>query len=267
MRFVARLGVEPPTDRYTAKNTILEVITPDRQAWKQPEQIQRDLTGKPAAGNVAIETATPPANAIARPQWAAGEPMGEISQKEDEWQRNATAAAIAGARKIAAGCKGLGSSTPIGRLTDEQWGWIITAAIFGWIETRVEQAIAESLDQEQTVRLIELSPSPCDVAVVRSILPTLADTAAIDWTQPLTDLVERHDERIAAGRLGSDPQGRDRPRSWTGRDPAQSRTVRQKTRDGDDDPFRSVNATPRSAFVLTLQPLPGVDAIRSCAGF
>ena len=112
--------------------------------------------------------------------------MGGISQREDEWQRKATVAAIAGARKIAVGCKGLGSSTPIGRLTDEQWGWVITAAIFGWIETRVEQAIAEGLDQEQTVRLIELSPSPCDVAVVRSILSTLADTAGIDWTQPLT---------------------------------------------------------------------------------
>ena len=111
--------------------------------------------------------------------------MGELSRREDEWQRKATAAAIAGARKIAAGCKGLGSSTPVGRLTDEQWGWIITAAIFGWIETRVEQAIAEGLDQEQTVRLTGLSPSPCDVAVVQSILPTLADTAAIDWTQPL----------------------------------------------------------------------------------
>ena len=66
-----------------------------------------------------------------------------------------------------------------------QWGWIVTAAIFGWIETRVEQAIAEGLDQEQTVRLTGLSPSPCDVAVVRSILPTLADTAGIDWTLPL----------------------------------------------------------------------------------
>ena len=111
--------------------------------------------------------------------------MGELSKREDEWQRKATAAAIAGARKIAAGCKGLGSSTPIGRLTDEQWGWVVTGAIFGWIETRVEQAIAEGLDQEQTVRLTGLVPSPCDVAVVRSILPTLADTAAIDWTQPL----------------------------------------------------------------------------------
>ena len=71
MRFVARLGVEPPTDNYAAKNTILEVITPERQAWKKPEQIDRDLTGKPAAATIAIRhTATPPANAIARPQWA-----------------------------------------------------------------------------------------------------------------------------------------------------------------------------------------------------
>lgn len=72
LRFVARLGVEPATDKYKAKNTILEVITPDRQAWKKPEQIQRDLTGKPAAATSPSETATPPANAIARPKWAAG---------------------------------------------------------------------------------------------------------------------------------------------------------------------------------------------------
>ena len=34
--------------------------------------------------------------------------MGEISQREDEWQRKATAAAIAGARKIALGCRACG---------------------------------------------------------------------------------------------------------------------------------------------------------------
>ena len=39
LRFVARLGVRPPKDGYAAKNTILEVITPERQAWKKPEQI------------------------------------------------------------------------------------------------------------------------------------------------------------------------------------------------------------------------------------
>jgi hypothetical protein len=112
--------------------------------------------------------------------------MGETSKKEDEWQQKATAAAIAGARKIALGFGPL-MNTPVGRLSDLQWGWIIAPAISEWIAIRVEQAIEEGLDQEQAVRLIELSPSPCDVAVVRSILPTLADTAAINWTQPLAD--------------------------------------------------------------------------------
>jgi hypothetical protein len=111
--------------------------------------------------------------------------MGELSKKEDEWQAKATDAAIASARKIALNSTGLPPMTPVGRLSDLQWGWIVTAAIFGWIQTRVEQAIAEGLDQEQAVRLTGLSPSPCDVAVVRSILPELADKAAIDWSRPL----------------------------------------------------------------------------------
>ena len=75
--------------------------------------------------------------------------------------------------------------TPIGRLTDTQWGWLITAAIFGWTRTRCEQAIAENIDQEAAMRLTGLCPSPCDVAAVSSILPLLADQAAIDWSQPL----------------------------------------------------------------------------------
>jgi hypothetical protein len=112
--------------------------------------------------------------------------MGELSQREDEWLEKATAAAIAGARKIAASSTAL-MNTPVGRLGDQQWGWFVTAAIFGWIETRVQQAIAEGRDQENTVRLTGLQPSPCDSAVVRSILPALADQAGIDWAQPLAD--------------------------------------------------------------------------------
>jgi hypothetical protein len=111
--------------------------------------------------------------------------MDELTKKENEWQAKATDAAIAGARKIALNSSGLPPMTPVGRLTDSQWGWIVTAAIFGWIQTRVEQAIEEGLEQEQAVRQTGLTPSPCDVAVVRSILPTLADQAAIDWSQPL----------------------------------------------------------------------------------
>jgi hypothetical protein len=110
--------------------------------------------------------------------------MDEITKKENDWQDKATAAAIAGARKIVLG-NGPLMNTPVGRLSDPQWGWIVTAAIFGWIQTRVEQAIEEGLNQEEAVRQTGLSPSPCDIAVVRSILPTLADKAAIDWAQPL----------------------------------------------------------------------------------
>jgi hypothetical protein len=69
IRFVARLGVRPPKDGYRAKSTIDEVITPERKEWVKPEQV-----AKPAPSGGAPATATtssaPPANAIARPQWA-----------------------------------------------------------------------------------------------------------------------------------------------------------------------------------------------------
>ena len=106
------------------------------------------------------------------------------TKAEDDWQAAATQAAVDGARKIALGSQNL-AKTSVGQLSDTEWGWIVTAAIFAWIQTRCEQAIAEGLDQEQAALSTELSPSPCDVAVVRSILPTLADTAGIDWSLPL----------------------------------------------------------------------------------
>jgi hypothetical protein len=66
LRFVAQLGVRPPQNGYAAKNTIAEVITPDRQVWKQPEQIK---VARPM-GSSAPGAEPQPANTIARPQWA-----------------------------------------------------------------------------------------------------------------------------------------------------------------------------------------------------
>ena len=110
--------------------------------------------------------------------------MGELTKLENEWLDKATAAAVAAARNI-----GLSSgplmNTPVGRLSDHEWGMICTAVIFGWIETRVQQAVAEGRDQEEMVRLTGLHPSPCESGVVRSILPALADQAGVDWTLPL----------------------------------------------------------------------------------
>jgi hypothetical protein len=110
--------------------------------------------------------------------------MVGISKHEDQWQAKATASAVAEARKIATGSGSL-MNTPVGRLSDLQWGWIIAGALFGWITTRHQQAIAEGWDQEETVQFGGFSPSPADVAVVRSILPGLADQASIDWSKPL----------------------------------------------------------------------------------
>jgi len=68
IRFLARLGVRPPEGRYPAKNTILEVITPDcQQEWKKPEQISATSANNGAAAPA--PTATPPAGAITRPEW------------------------------------------------------------------------------------------------------------------------------------------------------------------------------------------------------
>src|SRR5262245_22202926 len=111
--------------------------------------------------------------------------MNEIAKQEDEWQTRATTAAIAAARKIVLGNPSL-SVAHVGRLSETEWGWIITAAIFGWVQTRCEQAIAEGLEQEQALRATGISPSPCDVAAIKSILPQLADTAGIDWALPLS---------------------------------------------------------------------------------
>jgi hypothetical protein len=110
--------------------------------------------------------------------------MNETAKRYDQWQQEATAAAVKAARSMVLASPPL-MNTPIGRLTESQWGWIVTAAIFDWIRVRVEQAIAEGRDGEAFVRATGLEPAPCDVAVVRSILPELADTAGIDWSEPL----------------------------------------------------------------------------------
>jgi hypothetical protein len=106
------------------------------------------------------------------------------SSNHDEWQRKATNVAIAEARKIVASSGPL-MNTPVGRLNDTQWGFIFAGALFGWIQTRCQQEIAEGLDQEDAVRLTGHTPSPAEVATVRSILPALADQASIDWSEPL----------------------------------------------------------------------------------
>jgi hypothetical protein len=69
LRFMARLGVRPATAQHSARNVLLEIVTPERRAWKKPEQIDRGLFANSPAAAAPAATA-PPANTIARPQWA-----------------------------------------------------------------------------------------------------------------------------------------------------------------------------------------------------
>ena len=55
---MARIGVRPPKGAYAAKNAILEVVTPERQAWRKVEQSPPGA-GKPrTSGNSASAAAS-----------------------------------------------------------------------------------------------------------------------------------------------------------------------------------------------------------------
>jgi hypothetical protein len=114
-------------------------------------------------------------------------PIGQVSPAaiEDIWQRRATAAAIEAARKIVRDGV-IPPGTPIGRLGDVEWGWLIGGVLFGWVSTRAEQATAEGLDTEQTVRLTALDPQPWDIGAVVAILPELGEMPGVDWSVPIS---------------------------------------------------------------------------------
>ena len=117
--------------------------------------------------------------------------IGEVSLSaiEDQWQRDATAAATAAARRVVQMGGPIPPGTPIGRLSDTELGWILSAALFAWISKRAEQAAAENLDTERTIRMTALDPQPWDAGAVAAILPELADACAgiVDWSKPLAE--------------------------------------------------------------------------------
>jgi hypothetical protein len=111
-----------------------------------------------------------------------------LSVIEDQWQRAGTAAAIAGARGVVQMDGPIPPGTPIGRLSDTEWGWIVAAVLFAWISKRAEQATAEQIDTERLIRMTALDPQPWDAGAVTAILPDLADACAgLDWSKPLTE--------------------------------------------------------------------------------
>jgi hypothetical protein len=115
--------------------------------------------------------------------------LGEVSLSaiEDRWQRDATAAAIAAMRGVIQMDGPVPPGTPVGRLSETELGWMFSASLFAWIGKRAEQATAEQLDTEQTIRMVALDPQPWDAGAVAAILPDLADACPLDWSKPVTE--------------------------------------------------------------------------------
>jgi hypothetical protein len=107
------------------------------------------------------------------------------AREEDEWQHKATAVAIETVRKVIAE-GAIPAGTPIGRLSETELGWLVAAALFGWIRVRAEQAVARGIDTELNIRNTGHDPSAWDAGTVAAILPKLAEIEGFDWSLPIS---------------------------------------------------------------------------------
>jgi hypothetical protein len=69
LRFIGRIGVQPPQNSYKAKNVLDEVITPDRTDWQAIEQVAFEQAAKESTATAAKPSTSAPAK-IERPAWA-----------------------------------------------------------------------------------------------------------------------------------------------------------------------------------------------------
>jgi hypothetical protein len=111
-----------------------------------------------------------------------------LSALEDIWQREATRIAVKEARAVVNG-GAVPPMTPVGRLSDIEWGWIAAAILFGWINTRAQQATSNGIglpDQFRYIREAGFEPDPWDFGAIEAILPELANSDT-DWSKSLTE--------------------------------------------------------------------------------
>ena len=108
---------------------------------------------------------------------------------EDAWQRQATAVAIAAARAVVS-AGAVPPMTPVGRLSDTAWGWILAAILVAWLRERATQATSNGLDGQSVEKWVQntgLVSDPWDAGAIAVILPELAG-AKVDWAASLAEL-------------------------------------------------------------------------------
>jgi hypothetical protein len=111
--------------------------------------------------------------------------IASITAENDKWLRCAYAAAVAEAKDCIGATGPIRPHTPIGNLSDE-WSWIASSIIRGWVMTRSQQSVEEGWDFEQTTRTTGLDPEPWNTGQIIAILPRLVDACPdLDWSKPI----------------------------------------------------------------------------------
>jgi hypothetical protein len=90
----------------------------------------------------------------------------------------ATSSAIAAARYVVS--ESVNSRAMVSSLSEIEWGWIVCAAIFSWIETKARQAVYEGRAYDETIQAMPGEPAPWEAGAVETILPALGN---IDGTR------------------------------------------------------------------------------------
>lgn len=112
--------------------------------------------------------------------------IAAISAERDDWTRRAVAATVVAAKDVIGADGPIRPLTPIGRLTEHEWGWICSSVVWAWIATRSEQAATEGLSAERTARTTGGTPAAWDAGATAAILPALVEACPdLDWTQPV----------------------------------------------------------------------------------
>lgn len=104
---------------------------------------------------------------------------------EADWDQHATQSAIDAVRAVVSG-DGINARASIGSLSDIELGWIVAAAIFGWIKTKSQQAVAEGTGYDAPIRTMKhRSPEPWEAGAIETILPALGNIEGLDWSKPV----------------------------------------------------------------------------------
>ena len=161
IRFIAKIGIEKAKEGsgFKDKNSLEAAITPDRKAWVKVEQAGR----RPQLRRRSLRSALPPRRSRRRPATASRSRRGHpdmtgavqrLRAIEAEWMAKATRSAIDAARSVITE-NDISGRAMIGSLNELEWGWIAMASVFAWIKTKSEQAVAEGVGYDQTIRAMQ----------------------------------------------------------------------------------------------------------------